>query len=273
MDKTIFFILDSFELYKPIYNTVPKRTLCYSYFDTEEAINNNMQHIVTYDIGHLSFDLEDLGYEIFIGYKGHSKQFYTGMSTANGKELRYGHNLRRLLISGALDNDLHIERNKFYYDMNKSTSELLADQLTKQKIDIIKNICNKTIGFDLGQGVKAMSPEESKEWHKKHSYRDKDGHLVITPNKLTEEQKKKLEDISSLPEYYKGKHQYNPTPEDFEIIKKLLNGFKENDGCSYYTNDFGQIFVKTCQASWNALAGREWLIDKDKMTCKLIAMN
>ena len=157
--------------------------------------------------------------------------------------------------------------------MNKSASEILTDQLTKEKFDLIGNIVNKTIGFDLWQGVKAMSPEESKEWHKKHSYRNKDGHMVITPNELTEEQKKKLEDISSLHEYYKGKHQYDPTPEDFEIIKKLLKGFKENDGCSYYTNDFGQIFVRTNDASWNALAGREWLIDKEKKTCKLIMMN
>lgn len=132
--KTIFFILDSFKLYdyKKLYGKL-EHIFCYSYFDTEEAINNNIQHIVTYDIGHLSFDLEDLGYEIFIGYNGHSKQFYTGMSTTNGKELRKEHNLRRLLIGGALDNDLHIERNKFYYDINKSTSELLADQLTKEK--------------------------------------------------------------------------------------------------------------------------------------------
>lgn len=112
--KTIIFILDSFELYPAIYNKIPKRTLCYSYFDTEEAINNNIPHIVTYDIGHLSFDLEDLGYTIFIGYNGHSKQFYTGMSTANGKELRKAHNLRRLLISGALYNDLGIERKNIY---------------------------------------------------------------------------------------------------------------------------------------------------------------
>ena len=269
--KTIIFVLDSFHLYNGY--DKDKYVECYSYFDTEEAINHNDNHIITYDIGHLSFDLETLGYIILIGYKGVCKRFYVGMSTANGKELRFAHNLRRLLIGGALDNDLGIERNKFYYDMNKSTAELLADQLTKEKFDILGKITSKTIGLELGQGIKAMTPEESKEWHKKHSYRDKDGHLVITPNKLTEEQKKKLEDISSLPEYYKGKHQYNPTPEDFEIIKKLLNGFKENDGCSYYTNDFGQIFVKTCQASWNALAGREWLIDKDKMTCKLIAMN
>ena len=117
MSKTIFFILDSFELYnfKKLYNNL-EYICCYSYLDTEEAINNKIDNIVTYDIGHLSFDLEDLGYEIFIGYKGHSKQFYTGMSTANGKELRHTHNLRRLLIGGALDNDLHIERNKFYYD-------------------------------------------------------------------------------------------------------------------------------------------------------------
>ncbi len=131
--KTIFFILDSFELYQSVFASYPKRTLCYSYFDTEEAIKNNLPHIVTYDIGHLSFDLEDLGYEIFIGYKGHSKQFKVGMSTVNGKELRKAHNLRRLLIGGALDNDLGIDRNKFYYDENISTSELCQQEENFQK--------------------------------------------------------------------------------------------------------------------------------------------
>ena len=184
MNKTIFFILDSFELYKSIYNTIPERTLCYSYFDTEEAIQNNIQHIVTYDIGHLSFDLEDLGYEIFIGYKGYSKRFYTGMSTANGKELRFGHNLRRLLIGGALDNDLHIERNKFYYDMNKSTAELLAEQLTKEKFNILGKIADATIGIHI-EGTKAMTPEESYEWHKKHARIDpKTGNLIISDNEI-----------------------------------------------------------------------------------------
>lgn len=136
MDKAIFFVLDSFELYPAIYNKTPKRILCYSFFDTEEAIKNNLPHIVTYDIGHLSFDLEELGYTIFIGYNGHYKQFYSGMSIANGKELRKAHNLRRLLIGGALDNALRINRNKFYYDNTMSTSDLCQQEYDFQRLEI-----------------------------------------------------------------------------------------------------------------------------------------
>ena len=182
MNKVIFFVLDSFELYPAIYNKVPKRTLCYSYFDTEEAIKNNLPHIVTYDIGHLSFDLEDLGYTIFIGYKGHSKQFYTGMSTANGKELRKAHNLRRLLIGGALDNDLNIDRNNFYYDSSKSTHELMEDAQSKQ-LSLVQRVLEKTFMWNMSPGIKAMTPEESKKWHETYAYYDKDGgfHICVDP--------------------------------------------------------------------------------------------
>jgi hypothetical protein len=180
MRKTILFILDSFELYTGRID-LPNKTLCYSYFDTKEAISNNMQHIVTYDIGHLSFDLTDLGYEIFIGYNGKIKYIKEGMTTANGKELRHGHNLRRLLIGGALDNDLYIDRPHFYYDKEKSIPELLADELTKQKIDIISKIANETIGMHI-KGTKAMTPEESKKLHETHAYYDKDGHFIISPD-------------------------------------------------------------------------------------------
>ena len=182
MEKIIFFVLDSFELYPAIYNKTPKRTLCYSYFDTEEAIKNNISHIVTYDIGHLSFDLENLGYTIFIGYNGHSKQFYTGMSTANGKELRFGHNLRRLLIGGALDNDLGIERNNFYYDNSKSTHELMEDEKDKNLLPLVRKIIEKTsYGFP---GIKAMTPEESKAWHETYAYYDKDGNFYISADPI-----------------------------------------------------------------------------------------
>lgn len=186
-NKTIFFILDSFELYPSVFISFPKRTLCYSYFDTEEAINNGINNIVTYDIGHLSFDLEDLGYEIFIGYNGGSKQFKVGMSTANGKELRKGHNLRRLLIGGALDNDLGIYNPKFCYDNSIPTSELCQQEENFQKslFNCTLNTVSKTIGFELGNGIKAMSPEESYKWHKKHSRIDpKTGNMIISSDEI-----------------------------------------------------------------------------------------
>ena len=182
MNKIIIFILDSFNLYT-IYDK-NKYVKCYSYFDTEEAINNNLSNIITYDIGHLSFDLKDLGYDIFIGYNRKIKKFYPGMSTANGKELRKQHNLRRILIGGGLDNDLNINRNKFYYDHSKSTSELMVDQLFDQTFNIVKKIADKTIGIDCAK-VKAMTNEESFEWHKKHSRIDsKTGDLIISDDEI-----------------------------------------------------------------------------------------
>lgn len=185
MVKTILFVLDSFELYPSVKANYPYKTLCYSYFDTEEAINNKLQHIVTYDIGHLSFDLEDLGYSIFIGYNGRTKEFHSGMSTDNGKELRKAHDLRRLLIGGALDNDLKIDRNKFYYDNSKSTHELMEDeQAHQQMLPLAFKVAKKTIGFDI-KGIKAMTPVESYEWHKKHSKIDpKTGDMIISDDEI-----------------------------------------------------------------------------------------
>lgn len=185
MTKTILFILDSFELYnfKKLYNNL-KYICCYSYFDTEEAINNKIDNIVTYDIGHLSFDLETLGYKIFIGYNGKYKHFTVGMSIANGKELRFAHNLRRLLIGGALNNDLGIDDPKFYYDSSKSTHELMEDEQYKQ-LSLVQRVLEKTFMWNMDSGIKAMTNEESYEWHKKHSRIDsKTGDLIISDDEI-----------------------------------------------------------------------------------------
>lgn len=65
--------------------------------------------------------------------------------------------------------------------MNKSASEILADQLTEEKFDLISQIANTTIGINI-KGIKAMTPEESKKWHETHAYYDKDGHFIISPD-------------------------------------------------------------------------------------------
>ena len=113
--------------------------------------------------------------------------------------------------------------------------------------DILRRIAEKTIGIDLPP-VKPLNEEEIK---KHEEYCKKNNLPHISTNSHIEE-----------PEYRKGRRPYILTEDDIKIIKELLNGFEPEEGNEYYINDFGQISVRTCQASWMALAGREWLIDK-----------
>ncbi len=39
----------------------------------------------------------------------------------------------------------------------------------EKEFPILGKVIEKTIGFDMGCGVKAMTEEESWEWHKKHA--------------------------------------------------------------------------------------------------------
>ena len=48
--------------------------------------------------------------------------------------------------------------------------------------EIIKKVIEKTIGFEISPGIKAMTPEESKAWHETHAYYNKDGHFIVSPD-------------------------------------------------------------------------------------------
>lgn len=52
------------------------------------------------------------------------------------------------------------------------------------KLSLLGKIAEKTIGFDLGKGVKAMTKEESYEWHKKHARINEDGTMTISANEI-----------------------------------------------------------------------------------------
>lgn len=108
--KYITFVLDSFDNPKYQDCLIGDEVFCYSFLDTEAAIENNLDGIWTYDIGHLSFDLLDLNYNIVLAYDGKYMLLEDGMTLDSGKELRKAHNLRRLLIAHAFDADLGIER-------------------------------------------------------------------------------------------------------------------------------------------------------------------
>ena len=180
--KEIYFVLDTFE-----YLFISMPTIdCYSYLDTEEAIKCGCKRIRTYDLLHLSFDLLELGYRIYLVKDAKVLEVYPGMDNFSNKDIRFGHNLRRLLLGGFFDSMLDIDRNKFWYDKSMSTTDLCQQEENFQKslFNFTLNTALKTMGVDI-KGVKAMSDEESYEWHKKHSKIDpKTGNLIISDDEI-----------------------------------------------------------------------------------------
>lgn len=145
--KEIYFVLDTFE-----YPFISMPTIdCYSYLDTEEAIKCGCKRIRTYDLLHLSFDLLELGYRIYLVKDAKVLEVYPGMDNFSNKDIRFGHNLRRLLLGGFFDTMLDLDRNKFWYDTSMSTTDLCQQERNFQKatFDCALKVAQKTIGFDL----------------------------------------------------------------------------------------------------------------------------
>lgn len=145
--KEIYFVLDTFE-----YPFISMPTIdCYSYLDTEEAIKCGCKRIRTYDLLHLSFDLLERGYRIYLVKDAKVLEVYPGMDNFSNKDIRFGHNLRRLLLGGFFDTMLDLDRNKFWYDTSMSTTDLCQQERNFQKatFDCALKVAQKTIGFDL----------------------------------------------------------------------------------------------------------------------------
>ena len=50
--------------------------------------------------------------------------------------------------------------------------------------EILRKVAEKTIAWDMGPGVKAMTPHESWEWHKKHARINEDGTMTISEDEI-----------------------------------------------------------------------------------------
>lgn len=85
-----------------------KYRICNTFKETEEALQDHIDNIFTTSLINLSFDLIEFGYDIYIESENVRIQLTPGMSIDNDKELRYGHNLRRILLGHALDDILQI---------------------------------------------------------------------------------------------------------------------------------------------------------------------
>ena len=83
-----------------------------TYIDTELAIRRGENVIHTTSMAHFHFDLIDLGYDIYVHYNGKKIKVEPGMSLMSGKELRRGHNIRKIFVAHAFDEDFGIDYDK-----------------------------------------------------------------------------------------------------------------------------------------------------------------
>lgn len=133
MPKRIYFHVDEgsmpLELWDNIKN-INNIDSANSYERTEELIRRGAENIHTMSMAHLSFDLIDLGYEIYLRYKTMEYKVYPGMSLPpTGKELRKAHNIFKLFRAHCFDYVLGINEVIGYYtygDQNNAKNVKLA---------------------------------------------------------------------------------------------------------------------------------------------------
>lgn len=86
-----------------------------TYIDTEMAIRHGEKIIHTTSMAHFHFDLLDLGYDIYVRYNGKKVKVEPGMDLISGKELKRPHNIRKIFIAHAFDEDFGIDYNNIKY--------------------------------------------------------------------------------------------------------------------------------------------------------------
>lgn len=75
----------------------------YSYDETKKAIASRRETIKTYSLANISFDLLDMGYDIYLSKNGYYVRVTPYMILGNGKEIRKEHNLLKLVMDGYFD--------------------------------------------------------------------------------------------------------------------------------------------------------------------------
>ena len=124
---------------------------------------------------------------------------------------------------------------------------------------MILNVCSAT----LGASIIGLEPEENPV----------DGVFWC---EHTEEELK--QSIAPIRDRYEGAVEYTPTENEIVELAKIMYG-DDYEGelewlhtCSYKKKD-NIVFVSTSRRSWNCLCGREWRIDIETRTSKLIRMS
>lgn len=105
--KDIYFLIDG--LVPSNLDLLNGCKICQTFKTTEEEITNGCEKIATYSMAHLSFDLLDKGYNIYLVNDGNIVKIALHMPEID-KDLKRGHNIRKLFLAGVFDDLVNYKR-------------------------------------------------------------------------------------------------------------------------------------------------------------------
>ena len=132
MAKQIYFHVDAGSMPISFYD----ESTSMSYYETCELLSEKADTIHTTDMAHFSFDLIDMGYEIYLCYKDKKVKIEPDMTIEPiGKHLKRGHNIRKLFIGHAFDDMLGIECKKPVMRPKFLVSDEVVCEMTVRKVE------------------------------------------------------------------------------------------------------------------------------------------
>lgn len=135
MAKQIYFHVDAGSMPISFYG----ESTSMSYYETCELLSEKADTIHTTDMAHFSFDLIDMGYEIYLCYKDKKVKFEPDMTIEPfGKHLKRGHNIRKLFIGHAFDDMLGIEYKKTVTQPKFLVSDEVVCEMTVRKVEEVR---------------------------------------------------------------------------------------------------------------------------------------
>ena len=135
MAKQIYFHVDAGSMPISFYD----ESTSMSYYETCELLSEKADTIHTTDMAHFSFDLIDMGYEIYLCYKDKKVKIEPDMTIEPiGKHLKRGHNIRKLFIGHAFDDMLGIECKKTVMRPKFLVSDEVVCEMTVRKVEEVR---------------------------------------------------------------------------------------------------------------------------------------
>lgn len=108
--KEIHFDLDMSIIPEMLVNPITTDDIGFTFDGTKDIIERGLDKIYTTQLSLLSFDLLNKGYKIFVHRNWKCLEFRPYMDYSGSKEIRFAHNIEKLVRCGYFDKDFEVDK-------------------------------------------------------------------------------------------------------------------------------------------------------------------